>query len=134
MGLIGFYRRFIQDFGKIAEPLYKLLNKENVFFWSKECDSAVEQLKQALQKAPILSLWKLWIFFRILRIKNFLIKGTKHTDEFKNLTKNFIQRSLLNEILVFLHEHCNLLLWLRHLIGLENDSTGPGREKMLTSG
>ena len=54
LGLVGFYRRFIQDFGKIAEPLYKLLNKKERFTWSKECESAVEQLKQALQKASIL--------------------------------------------------------------------------------
>ena len=54
LGLVGFYRRFIQDFGKIAEPLYKLLNKEERFTWSKKCESAVEQLKQALQKAPFL--------------------------------------------------------------------------------
>ena len=54
LGLVVFLRRFIQDFGKIAEPLYKLLNKKERFTWSKECESAVEQLKQALQKAPIL--------------------------------------------------------------------------------
>ena len=54
LGLVGFYRRFIQDFGIIAEPLYKLLNKKERFSWSKECETAVEQLKQALQKAPIL--------------------------------------------------------------------------------
>ena len=53
LGLVSFYRRFIQDFGKIAEPLYKLLNKKERFSWSKECESAVEQLKQALQKAAI---------------------------------------------------------------------------------
>ena len=54
LGLVGFYRRFIQDFGKIAEPLYKLLNKKERFSWSKECKTAAEQLKQLLQKAPIL--------------------------------------------------------------------------------
>ena len=54
LGRVGFYRRFIKNFGKIAEPLYKLLNKKERFSWSKECESAVEQLKQALQKAPIL--------------------------------------------------------------------------------
>ena len=54
LGLVGFYRKFIQDFGKIAEPLYKLLNKKERFSWSKECESAVEQLKQLLQKEPIL--------------------------------------------------------------------------------
>ena len=32
LGLVGFYRRFIADFGKIAEPLYRLLSKtENLF-------------------------------------------------------------------------------------------------------
>ena len=54
LGLVGFYRRFIQDFGEIAEPLYKLLNKKERFSWRKECESAFEQLKQALQKALIL--------------------------------------------------------------------------------
>ena len=54
LGLVGFYRRFIQDFGKVAELLYELLNKKERLSWSKECESAVEQLKQALQKAPIL--------------------------------------------------------------------------------
>ena len=31
LGLVGFYRSIIQDFGKIAEPLYKLLNKKTFF-------------------------------------------------------------------------------------------------------
>ena len=45
IGLLDFYKRFIQDFGKIAEPRYKLLNKKEVFPRSKECESAAEQLK-----------------------------------------------------------------------------------------
>ena len=45
LGLVGLYRRFIQDFGKIAEPLYKLLYKRKRFSWSKECESAAEQPK-----------------------------------------------------------------------------------------
>ena len=54
LGIVGFYRRFIQDFGKIAEALCKLLNKKEHFTWSEECESAVEQLKHSLQKTPIL--------------------------------------------------------------------------------
>ena len=54
LGLVDFYRRFIQYFGKIAQPLYKLLNKTECFSWSKECESAVEQLKKAPQKTQIL--------------------------------------------------------------------------------
>ena len=31
LGHAGFYRRFIQDFSKIAKPLYKLLEKDATF-------------------------------------------------------------------------------------------------------
>ena len=31
LGHSGFYRRFIQDFSKIAKPLYKLLKKDSKF-------------------------------------------------------------------------------------------------------
>ena len=44
--------------------------------------------------------------FRTLRIENDLIKRQKRIVEFNNLTQIVIQRSLLKEILPFLHEHC----------------------------
>ena len=31
LGHVGFYRRFIKDFSKIAKPLYKLLEKDAKF-------------------------------------------------------------------------------------------------------
>ncbi|GJT98049.1 reverse transcriptase domain-containing protein [Tanacetum coccineum] len=37
LGHAGFYRRFIQDFLKIARPMTHLLEKETLFFFSKEC-------------------------------------------------------------------------------------------------
>jgi hypothetical protein len=33
LGHVGFYRRFIQDFSKIARPLYKLLVKATPFIF-----------------------------------------------------------------------------------------------------
>ena len=33
LGHAGFYKRFIQDFSKIAKPLYKLLEKDAMFEW-----------------------------------------------------------------------------------------------------
>ncbi|GJW39122.1 hypothetical protein Tco_0064967 [Tanacetum coccineum] len=36
LGHAGFYRRFIQDFSKIARPMTHLLEKETPFFFSEE--------------------------------------------------------------------------------------------------
>ncbi|GJT83715.1 reverse transcriptase domain-containing protein, partial [Tanacetum coccineum] len=45
LGHAGFYRRFIQDFSKIARPMTHLLEKETSFIFSKECIEAFETLK-----------------------------------------------------------------------------------------
>nr|GEX03009.1 reverse transcriptase domain-containing protein [Tanacetum cinerariifolium] len=54
LGHAGFYRRFIQDFSKIARPMTHLLEKETPFVFSKDCINAFETLKKKLTKAPIL--------------------------------------------------------------------------------
>nr|GEV53914.1 hypothetical protein [Tanacetum cinerariifolium] len=50
----GFYRRFIQDFSKIAWSKTHLLEKDTPFFFSKVCVEAFQTLKRKLTKAPIL--------------------------------------------------------------------------------
>nr|GEV59959.1 reverse transcriptase domain-containing protein [Tanacetum cinerariifolium] len=54
LGHAGFYRRFIQDFSKIARPMTRLLEKDTPFFFSKECVEAFQTLKRKLTEAPIL--------------------------------------------------------------------------------
>ncbi|GJX53531.1 reverse transcriptase domain-containing protein [Tanacetum coccineum] len=54
LGHVGFYRRFIQDFSKIARPMTHLLEKETLFVFSKECIDAFNILKKKLTEAPIL--------------------------------------------------------------------------------
>nr|GEY10855.1 reverse transcriptase domain-containing protein [Tanacetum cinerariifolium]GEY13300.1 reverse transcriptase domain-containing protein [Tanacetum cinerariifolium] len=54
LGHAGFYRRFIQDFSKIAQPMTRLLEKYTPFFFSNECIEAFQTLKRKLTKAPIL--------------------------------------------------------------------------------
>nr|GEV81193.1 DNA-directed DNA polymerase [Tanacetum cinerariifolium] len=54
LGHAGFYRRFIQDFSKIAKPMTHLLEKETPFVFSKECIDAFDPLKKKLTEAPIL--------------------------------------------------------------------------------
>ncbi|GJW38848.1 reverse transcriptase domain-containing protein [Tanacetum coccineum] len=54
LGHAGFYRRFIQDFSKIARPMTHLLEKETPFVFSKDCIDAFETLKKKLTEASIL--------------------------------------------------------------------------------
>nr|GEX57546.1 reverse transcriptase domain-containing protein [Tanacetum cinerariifolium] len=54
LGHVGFYRRFIQYFSKIAQSMTRLLEKDTLFFFSKECVEAFQTLKKKLTEAPIL--------------------------------------------------------------------------------
>lgn len=55
LGLIGYYRRFIKDYVKIAIPLTDLL-KKGQFAWSSQASEAKEKLKEAITRAPVLAL------------------------------------------------------------------------------
>jgi hypothetical protein len=42
MGLVGYYRRFIAGFSKIAHPITSLQRKEKKFQWTEECESSFQ--------------------------------------------------------------------------------------------
>nr|GEW44595.1 reverse transcriptase domain-containing protein [Tanacetum cinerariifolium] len=46
LGHTGFYRRFINDFSKIACPLTKLIEKDTPFEFNVECHKAFNSLKE----------------------------------------------------------------------------------------
>nr|GEU78031.1 reverse transcriptase domain-containing protein [Tanacetum cinerariifolium] len=54
LGHVSFYRRFIQDFLKIARPMTRLLEKDTPFLFLKECVEAFQTLKRKLTEALIL--------------------------------------------------------------------------------
>ena len=56
MGLAGYYRRFIQDFSRIAAPMTWLTKKNQKFVWSDQCEESCEELKRRLTSAPVLAL------------------------------------------------------------------------------
>nr|GEW54705.1 reverse transcriptase domain-containing protein [Tanacetum cinerariifolium] len=58
LGLVGYYRRFIEGFSKIAKTMTKLTQKEVKFDWGEKQEADFQLLKQNLCSAPILALPK----------------------------------------------------------------------------
>ena len=52
--LAGYYRRFIEDFSRLAAPMTRLTQKEVKFDWDDRCEEAFQELRRRLTIAPIL--------------------------------------------------------------------------------
>ncbi|XP_063785579.1 uncharacterized protein LOC134933980 [Pseudophryne corroboree] len=73
LGFVGYYRRFIQDFAKVATPLTELLrgipkdgyNRKVLVEWSETRQSSFDYLKKALTEAPLLAYPDYSIPFRL---------------------------------------------------------------------
>jgi hypothetical protein len=68
LGLAGYYRKFIANYGTISRPLTELLRKGTQFIWSSVTATAFQTLKKALVEAPVLAL------------PNFQLPFEVHTD------------------------------------------------------
>ncbi|GBG88009.1 hypothetical protein CBR_g46380 [Chara braunii] len=55
LGLANYYKKFVRNFSTIAAPLRRLLKKEIIWKWDKDCTSAMKKLKQALIEYPVLT-------------------------------------------------------------------------------
>ncbi|GKC28120.1 reverse transcriptase domain-containing protein [Tanacetum coccineum] len=92
LGHAEFYRRFIQDFLKIARPMTRLLEKETPFFFSKECIEAFQTLKKILNEAPILVAPDLDLPFE------FMCDASDFAIDFANYhTGNFIVKGMSSQ-------------------------------------
>ena len=54
LGMVGYYRKFINRFADAARPLTKLTRKDCKFIWSDECQTGFEYLRTCLTESPIL--------------------------------------------------------------------------------
>lgn len=54
LGMAGYYRKFIQNFSRIATPLHLLLKKDAIFEWTEAQEQAFQKLKSKLIAQPVL--------------------------------------------------------------------------------
>ena len=54
LGFCNFYRRFIQDYGRIAKPLVYLTYKDVPFRFTAEYEDTFRELQHRLTSAPLL--------------------------------------------------------------------------------
>lgn len=56
LGSFSYFRRWVRDFSRIAQPLTDLLrNPDKPFKWGPEEQNAFETLKKTLTEAPVLA-------------------------------------------------------------------------------
>ena len=56
LGLAGYYRRFVEGFAKIANPMTALTRKEHKYNWTESCERSFRELKKRLTTAPFLTI------------------------------------------------------------------------------
>ena len=56
MGLVGYYRRLIEGFSKVAHPVTSLQKKGIKFEWTNKYEESFQLLKELLTSAPILKI------------------------------------------------------------------------------
>ena len=56
LGLAGYYRKFVEDFSKIAAPMTVLTKKNKKYEQTNDCEKSFTELKRRMTSAPILTL------------------------------------------------------------------------------
>jgi hypothetical protein len=56
LGMVGYYRKYVKNFGLLAKPLTNLLKKGVIYVWNAETEASFQTLKTSLMAAPVLAL------------------------------------------------------------------------------
>jgi hypothetical protein len=65
MGLVGYYRRFVEGFLKIENMITKLQKKNKKFDWTEKCTEAFQRIKELLTMASILNVPDMDAYFLV---------------------------------------------------------------------
>ncbi|KAA0048216.1 ty3-gypsy retrotransposon protein [Cucumis melo var. makuwa] len=96
----SYYRRFVEDFSRIASPLTQLTRKGTPFAWSPACESSFQELKQKLVSAPVLTQGKVVAYA---------------SSQLKSHGQNYLTHDLELAAVVFA-----LKIWRHYLYGKAN--------------
>ncbi|PNX85597.1 retrotransposon-related protein, partial [Trifolium pratense] len=123
LGLTGYYRKFIKNYGKIAKPLTELTKKDN-FHWGVEAEKAFIEMKQIMTSSPVLILPNFDIPFEVecdaagrglgavlMQQKQPIAYFSKALSE-GNLAKSVYEKELMALVLSVQH-------WRHYLLGRE---------------
>jgi hypothetical protein len=83
LGLLNYYRRFVDNFAKIAKPLTFLLKKDTKFNWTDKCEDTFVELKKCLINPPLLKYpdWKKGNFNLMTDASQFAIGAVLEQDD-----------------------------------------------------
>ena len=58
LGLIGFYRRYVENYASLVSPLVELTRKNNPnkVKWSQKCEEALKKIQEILSSEPVVVL------------------------------------------------------------------------------
>lgn len=55
LGVVSYYRCFVQNFSTIASPLHQLTENGHSFVWDEACEATFKRMREVLTKAPVLA-------------------------------------------------------------------------------
>ncbi|CAH9095580.1 unnamed protein product [Cuscuta europaea] len=122
LGLINYYRRFIEGYSKRAAPLTDLLKKGKTWEWSDLCQEAFDDLKAAVSQEPVLALPDFDKPFEVqIDASDFAIGGVlmqeRHPIAFESRKLNETERRYtVQEKEMTAVVHC-LRVWRHYLLG-----------------